>query len=85
LVTRKRGRVAVIDSPEGGQIHMNAVAAIEITTTSPVGFEDAITQGIHRAGDTLENTKSAWVADQQMLVSDGQISGYRVVLHDDDD
>jgi flavin-binding protein dodecin len=50
----------------------------EISATSKVGFEDAIKQGIARAGKTIRNIKSAWVKEQTVRVDKGQITEYQV-------
>ncbi len=56
-----------------------AIARVtEITSSSTVSFEDAVQQGIARAGKTLRNIKSAWVQEQSVKVENGEISEYRV-------
>ena len=35
---------------------------------------------VERASETLENVKSAWVKDQNLIVENGKVSQYRVVL-----
>jgi dodecin len=58
-----------------------AVAKVsEISSTSNVSFEDAITQGISRASKTLRNVRSAWIKEQQVRVSNGTITEYQVNL-----
>ena len=52
----------------------------EITATSTKSFEDAIEKGIKRAGKTLKNLASAWVADQEVTIENNRITGYRVRL-----
>ena len=60
---------------------MSSVAKIiEITSTSTTSFDDAIKAGVERASQTIENIKSAWVSDQQVVVDGGKIIGYRVGL-----
>ena len=56
---------------------MSVAKIIEITAESKKGFEDAIKQGVKRAGDTVENVKSAWIQDQQVIVEKGQVVAYR--------
>ena len=48
---------------------MSVAKVSEISATSTVGFEDAITQGIARANKTLRKVKSAWIKEQQVRVS----------------
>lgn len=57
---------------------MSVAKVIEISSESKKGFEDAIQQGIKRAGVTLKNIKSAWIQEQQVVVSKGKVVGYRV-------
>lgn len=69
---------------------MSVAKNIEITSTSAVGFEDAIKQGIERAARTINNIKGAWVKEQKINVNEGKIAEYCVmmivtfVLSDDD-
>lgn len=58
---------------------MATVARVtELSVTSDKSFEDAIQQGIQRATQTLRNVSGAWVKEQQVMISDNQISGYKV-------
>ena len=50
----------------------------EISASSKVSFEDAVSNGIIRANKTLKNIKSAWVTDHTVKVKDGKISRYQV-------
>lgn len=59
---------------------MSVAKVTEIIASSPTSFEDAIKQGIARASETLKGIQSAWVADQKVTVTNGQIGEYRVVL-----
>lgn len=59
---------------------MAVARIVEISSTSPKSFEDAITQGIDRATKTLRNVKSAWVKEQEAQVKDGKITAYKVNL-----
>jgi hypothetical protein len=52
----------------------------EISAESPEGFEDAIRVGVHRAAKTIHNLRSAWVAEQHVVIENGQVAGYRVHL-----
>jgi len=52
----------------------------EISSTSKKSFEEAIQQGVERASQTLRNVKHAWVKDQEVLVEDGKIHEYKVLL-----
>lgn len=60
---------------------MATVAKVtEVISSSNVSFDDAIKQGVHRANQTLRNVKGAWVKDQKVSVSEGNITEYRVTL-----
>jgi flavin-binding protein dodecin len=60
---------------------MSIARITELKSSSPKSFEDAIQLGVARATKTLKNVKSAWVADQEVLVDEkGKISEYRVGL-----
>ena len=53
---------------------------IELTAESLESFEDAVRRGIEKAGETVDDIRSAWVEGQQVLVKDGQVLAYRVDL-----
>lgn len=59
---------------------MSVAKVVEITAESKSSFEDAIKSGVTRAHETVKNVRSAWVKDQQVDVSDGAVSAYRVTL-----
>jgi len=57
---------------------MSVAKVSEITASSAKSFEDAIQEGISRATSTLENVQSAWIKDQEVEITDGKITEYRV-------
>lgn len=60
---------------------MAVAKIIEITASSPDSFEDAIRQGIAKAGETVHKIQGAWVKEQKVKVgADGAISEFRVDL-----
>jgi flavin-binding protein dodecin len=59
---------------------MSVAKVIEISSSSSVGFDDAIKQGIAKAGQTLKNIQGAWIQDQQVVVNNNQVSEYRVMM-----
>lgn len=60
---------------------MGDVARVtQISARSAQGFEDAVRIGISRANSTLRNVSGAWVKDQKVVVSDGEITEYQVML-----
>ena len=60
---------------------MGSLARVtELSSTSDQSFEDAINAAMSRATSTLRGVRSAWVKDMNVLVEDGNISGYKVNL-----
>lgn len=59
---------------------MAVAKIIEITAASDESFEDAIREGISKASETVHNIKGAWVKEQQVVVADGKVDGFRVDL-----
>jgi dodecin len=57
---------------------MSVAKNIEITSTSEISFEDAIKSGIERASRTINNIRGAWIKDQKLAVSGGEITEYHV-------
>ncbi|HEV7786592.1 MAG TPA: dodecin family protein [Thermoanaerobaculia bacterium] len=57
---------------------MSVAKVIEISSQSTESFDDAIREGIARASKTVKNIKSAWIQEQQVLVENSRIVGYRV-------
>ncbi|MEL6821723.1 MAG: dodecin family protein [Calditrichota bacterium] len=58
-----------------------AVARVtEIIASSKKGFDDAIQTGVKRATKTLKNVKGAWVQDQKIIIDNGKIVEYRVIM-----
>jgi flavin-binding protein dodecin len=70
---------------------MSVARVVEITATSEQSFEDAMRQGIARATQTLRNVRSAWIKEQEVSISDGEVVKFKVnmlvtfVLDDEDD
>jgi len=60
---------------------MPSVARVtELSAKSETSFEDAIRAAVDRATQTLRNVTSAWVKEQEVEISNGQITAYRVNL-----
>jgi hypothetical protein len=57
---------------------MTVAKVTEISASSDKSFDDAMRQGLARANKTLKNITGAWVADQEIMVNKGKITGYRV-------
>jgi flavin-binding protein dodecin len=65
---------------ERGAITLSVATATQISASSEKGFEDAVQQAIARANKTLRNIEGAWVKDQNVMIEDGNITGYKVNL-----
>ena len=59
---------------------MSVAKTIILSAQSESGFEAAIQEAIAKANETLRNIEGAWVKDQNVVVKDGRIAGYRVHL-----
>lgn len=59
---------------------MSVARVTELSATSQQGFESAAKEAIERANQTLRNVESAWVKDQNLIIENGQITGYKVNL-----
>jgi len=59
---------------------MSVAKVVEISAESDKSFEDAVREGLHRATDTLDNVRGAWIKEQKVRVEKGKIVAYRVNL-----
>lgn len=59
---------------------MSVAKVVEITSESTESFEDAVRRGIQRSEKSLKNVKGAWIAEQKVVVEDGNIVCYRVTM-----
>jgi hypothetical protein len=57
---------------------MSVAKVSEISSTSPKSFEDAIQQGLARAGKTLRHIRGAWIKEQHVSCDDGRVTEYKV-------
>ncbi len=58
---------------------MSVAKVIEITSTSPGSFEDAIRKGLSKAQQTIDGVRGAWISEQKVeLAEDGTIKHFRV-------
>jgi flavin-binding protein dodecin len=57
---------------------MSIARVTELSAISEQGFEDAINQAVARATKTLRGVEGAWVKDQNVMIEDGNIVGYKV-------
>jgi dodecin len=60
------------------ELRMSVARVTELSATSQTGFEDAINEAVARATKTLRGVEGAWVKDQNVLIEDGNIVGYKV-------
>jgi dodecin len=60
------------------EIRMSVARVTELSATSETSFEDAINEAVARATKTLRGVEGAWVKDQNVLIEDGNIKGYKV-------
>jgi hypothetical protein len=51
-----------------------------MSAISDQSFEDAVNMAVKRATSTLRNVESAWVKDQNVLIENNNITGYKVNL-----
>ena len=59
---------------------MSIAKNIEISSTSPSSFEDAIERGIARAASSINNVRGAWIKDQKINIEDGRATEYQVMM-----
>jgi dodecin len=57
---------------------MSIARVTELSAISEQSFEDAIDQAVARATKTLRGVQGAWVKDQNVMIEDGNIVGYKV-------
>lgn len=57
---------------------MSVARVTELSAVSPTSFDDAIKQGVSRATSTLRGIEGAWIKDMNVLIEDGNITGYKV-------
>jgi flavin-binding protein dodecin len=57
---------------------MSVAKVTEISSTSTKSFEDAIQQGLTRAGKTLRNVRGAWIKEQHVRCANGTVTEYQV-------
>ena len=59
---------------------MSIAKNIEITSSSKVSFDDAVSSGIARASKTINNIRGGWIKDQKVEIEDGKVTEYRVTI-----
>ena len=56
---------------------MSVARVTELSATSETSFEDAINVAVARATKTLRGVEGAWVKDMNVMIEDGNITGYK--------
>jgi hypothetical protein len=59
---------------------MTIAKIIEISAESDKSYDDAVRKGIEEAAKTVDNIRSAWVKDHEILVGAGTLRAHRVHL-----
>ena len=59
---------------------MSVARTTEINAISPTSFEAAVKEGLERASASLRNVTHAWVKDQEVVLEDGKIAGYKATM-----
>ena len=57
---------------------MSVARVTELSATSETSFDDAVNQAVARATKTLRGVEGAWVKDQNVMIENGSITGYKV-------
>jgi len=58
---------------------MTVAKVIEISSSSPKGIEDAVTEGLDRAAKTINNIRGAWINDIKVVTdANGKVREWRV-------
>jgi len=59
---------------------MSVAKIIEISSTSPDSFVDAVKQGITKAEKTVQNIEGAWIKEQKVVIEGGTVTEFQVVM-----
>ncbi|MBK7596493.1 MAG: dodecin domain-containing protein [Gemmatimonadetes bacterium] len=59
---------------------MSVAKVAELIAESNKSFKDAIEEGVARAHKTIRNVTGAWVEGQKVIVKEGKIVSFRVIL-----
>lgn len=59
---------------------MSVAKIIEVSASSSKSFEKAMENGIENANDSLQNITGAWIESQKVIIKDGKIDQYRVIM-----
>ena len=59
---------------------MSVAKVMEFTAGSKKSFKDAVNEGLSRATDSVSDVTGAWIKDQRVIVANGKVVEYRVVM-----
>ena len=59
---------------------MSIARTTEISASSKKSFEDAVRKGVRRFSKTINHVEGAWIKEQKVVVKDGEVEEYRVVM-----
>lgn len=59
---------------------MTVAKVLELSAESPESFDHAIRHGIEAAKKSVRNIQGAWVKDQEVVIRDGDVAGFRVLM-----
>lgn len=59
---------------------MAVVKVIELISSSPESFDEAIKAGLERANKTIRNVKGIDIVGQNLVIEKGKVAEYRVVM-----
>ncbi len=57
---------------------MSVAKVIEVSSTSPKSFEEAINNGLQKACKDPASVRGAWIKEQKVSVEGGRVTAYRV-------
>ena len=59
---------------------MSVVKVIEITSSSPTSFAEAVKVGIAKASESIHGITGAWVSEEKVVVENNEVTEYRVTM-----
>jgi dodecin len=59
---------------------MSVVKVIEITSSSPTSFAEAVKAGIAKASESIHGITGAWVSEEKVVVENNEVTEYRVTM-----
>ena len=59
---------------------MSVAKTSEISASSPKSFEEAISKGVKKMSETVNNIEGAWIKEQKVVVKDGNVTSFRVTM-----